>query len=584
MSSALIVAIVLAAAAVLGAWRTARATQAHKALRILLQLAAAVLVYFLLFPPSTDERFDSATLVVLTPGASAEQSAASARGSAVVTLPGATASSSIERVPDLGTALRRHPDVTSIKVVGGGLPARDLDATRGLSVEFDAAPLGDGIVELSAPSYVLAGSVWNVSGRVEGESGGRIELRDPAGAVVATALLAAEGMFTLSAQAKHAGDALFALRVIDQAGKPREDMPLPIIAREGEGMRVLLFAGAPDPELKYLRRWAVDAGVQLTSRIAVSDGIALRDGTAMLTAETLARTDVVIVDERAWKTLDASAKALLTDALREGLGIVLRVSGPVPDDVAAQWQDFGFRVQAEDVAQNVALERTAGSQESQPSLSRRAVAVEGADVTPLLRASDGSSVALWRAEGQGRVAVWWLGDSYRLSLGGDPGRFGTLWSVALTTIARARALGQPSMPTDARVNERSVFCDLAKDAIVEQPDAARVAVSIEKNDADLGCAAFWPSQPGWHTLVSGNDRWSFRVRAPDEAKALAAAQTAAATALFAGHGGGESGVSIRPVPMPRWPLFLAALITLAVLWWLERGREPQLPQGAMPRA
>jgi hypothetical protein len=584
MSSAWIVAIVLAGAAVLGAWRTARVTQPHRTLRIVLQLAAATLVYFLLFPPSTDERFDSATLVVLTPGASAEQSVESARASAAVALPGTNASSSVERAPDLGTALRRHPDVERIKIVGGGLPARDLDAARGFDVQFDAAPLGKGLVELAAPSIVLAGSVWSVSGRVEGESGGRIELRDPAGAVVASAPLVGDGAFSLSAQAKHAGDALFALRVVDQAGKPREDVPLPIIAREGEGMRVLLLAGAPDPELKYLRRWAVDAGVQLTSRIAVSDGIALRDGTAMLTAETLAQTDVVIVDERAWKTLDAPANALLTDALREGLGIVLRVSGPVPDDVAAQWQDFGFRIQASDIAQNIALERTAGTQESQPSLSRRAVAVEGADATPLLRANDGSPVALWRAEGQGRVAVWWLGDSFRLSLGGDPGRFGTLWSEALTTIARARARVQPRMPADARVNERSVFCDLAEDAIVEQPDAVHVALSIEKSDAGLGCAAFWPSQPGWHTLVSGNDRWSFRVRAPDEATALMAAQTAAATALLAGHGGSETGVSTRPVPMPRWPLFLAALIALAVLWWLERGGEPELPQGAMPRA
>jgi hypothetical protein len=84
MSSAWIVAIVLASAAVLGAWRTARSVHAHRTLRILLQFVAAVLVYFLLFPPSTDERFDSATLVVLTPGVSAEQSAKSARRSAVV--------------------------------------------------------------------------------------------------------------------------------------------------------------------------------------------------------------------------------------------------------------------------------------------------------------------------------------------------------------------------------------------------------------------------------------------------------------------------------------------------------------------
>jgi hypothetical protein len=572
MNTQWVVAIVLACATLLGSWSTARGVRPRKPLRIALQVVAALLVYLLLYPPTTQERFEAGTLVVLTPGITTEQSVASASASAVVALPDTDAPVGVERVPDLGTALRRYPDATRLKIVGDGLPARDLDAARGMRIEFDAAPARDGLVELSSPSLVRAGSIWKASGRVHGNAGGRVELRDPAGAVVATAPLEADGAFALSAQARRAGNALFALRVLDGAGAPIENLALPIVAREGDAMRVLLLAGAPDPDIKYLRRWAVDAGVEMTSRIAVSDGIALRDGTAMLTPETLAQTDLVIVDERAWNALDANAKTMLANALREGLGIVLRVAGPVPDDVAAQWQTFGFKIEAADIAQDVALEKMPGTPELPPAVSRRAVAVSGGgEATPLLRAADGSPVALWRSEGSGRVAVWWLGDSYRLSLGGEPGRFGTLWSDAFATIARARAGTAPTTPPDSSVNERSVLCDLAPDAFVEQPDGMHVALAIEKQPAGSACAAYWPAAAGWHTLVSANARWPFHVRSADEGKSLAAARNAAATQRLATNAGSGSDVSARPVPMPRWPLFLAALLALAVLWWLERG-------------
>jgi len=145
----------------------------------------------------------------------------------------------------------------------------------------------------------------------------------------------------------------------------------------------------------------------------------------------------------------------------------------------------------------------------------------------------------------------------------------------LGTIARARAETAPRMPLDADVNERSVLCDLSEHAVVEQPDGTKVALAIEQQPAGSACAAYWPAEAGWHTLVSANNRWPFHVRSAEEGKALAAARTAVATEFLAGNGGTGSAVSARPVPMPRWPLFLAALLALTVLWWLERGTAPR---------
>jgi hypothetical protein len=565
MNVALLVAIVIAAAALLGAWRTLGDAKSNRVARIGLQLVAAVLIYLALFPPQADQEFAAGTLVVLTPGASPAQIAHPGDGIATVALPGVAASREIERAPDLGTALRRHPDASRVRVVGGGLPSRDVDAARGVAVDFDAAPLPDGIVDLSMPGSVRAGSVFAIRGRVQGDAGGRIELRDPAGAVVARADLAGDGTFALDAQAKSAGDFVFGLRAIDAKGSTREDLALPVAVQPGDRLSVLVLAGAPDPELKYLRRWAVDAGVDLTSRIVLSEGVALQDGAAALGADALAKTDLVMLDERAWKNLDAGTRQSLANATRDGLGLFLRVAGPLPEAVAGEWRDLGFRVRSADIPQTVSLE--SGAPDPAAVLSRRALLVEGDEAAPLVRSNDGGAVALWRTLGRGRVAIWWLADTYRMTLAGDAGAFGSLWSRALATVARAHGVAKPAMPRDARVDQRSVLCGLADGAFVEQPDGTRAPLAIEAN----GCAAFWPAREGWHTLVSRDARASFHAAKANAAPALAAARDAEATRMLAGRAH-DAAHAARAVPASRWPFFGAWLLAAALLWWLERSR------------
>ncbi len=567
MNVALVVAIVVAVAALLGAWRTLRDAKSARGMRIALQLVAAVLIYLALFPPHVDQNYSAGTLVVLTPGATPAQVANPGDGVATVALPGVAAARDIERAPDLGTALRRHPDTSRVRVVGGGLPARDIDAARDVAVEFDAAPLPDGIVDLSMPQSVRAGSVFAIRGRVQGDAGGRVELRDPAGAVIGRADLAQDGTFALEAQVKSAGDFVFALRVFDAKGATREDIAQAVAVQPGDRLSVLVLAGAPDPELKYLRRWAVDAGVDLTSRIVLSDGVAMQDGPPALGADALAKIDLVMIDERAWKNLDAGTKQALENATRDGLGLFLRVAGPLPDAVAGEWRDLGFRVRAADIPQTVSLERSAPDPAA--VLSRRALLVEGDDAAPLVRSHDGGAVALWRTLGQGRVAIWWLADTYRMTLAGDAGAFGSLWSRALATVARAHGAAKPDVPRDARIDQRSVLCGLADGAYVEQPDGTRASLAIESS----GCAAFWPAHEGWHTLVSHDARASFHAAAANASPSLTAARDAQATRMLAGRAGASDAArSARDAPGSRWPFFAAWLVAAALLWWLERSR------------
>ncbi|HEY6940645.1 hypothetical protein, partial [Dokdonella sp.] len=569
MNTTIAVALLLAAAALLGAWRSARDGRGRRGVRIVAQLLAALALWFCLYPPTTREAHRGGELVVLTPGTTPAQFAALGRGDDVVALPGVDAPRAVERVPDLGTAMRRHADASRVRVIGGGLPARDRDAARGRMAGFDAAPLPRGIVALDAPREALAGHVLRIGGRVEGAPGARIELLDPAGLVVANTLADAQGAFALAAQARAPGTLSLRLRASEPDGPRIDDVEVPVSVLGGDPLALLVLAGAPDAELKYLRRWAVDAGVRLDSRVALSDGVALVEGAAALDATTLAQADIVLVDERAWSALGAASKAALLHAVDDGLGLLLRLTGPLPDDVARDWAGLGFDVRASAQAPPaVALERMPGVADAPFALARRPVDVDGSDAAPLVRADNGTLLAAWRVRGQGRVGLWWLDDAFRLALAGERARYGSLWSDAFATLARARTTASPRVPIDARVDERAVFCGVPADAAVESPAGRRTPLAVV-DEAGERCAAYWPTEAGWHALIDGDRRRAFHVRAREDAIALAAAGVRDATRALA-RPRDDAATDVRAVALPRWPFFLVWLALVAMLWLVER--------------
>ncbi|MEO6688477.1 MAG: hypothetical protein ABIS07_17405 [Dokdonella sp.] len=569
MNATWIIATLLGLALTLGIARALRGARAYRAARIALQSVAAALLYLCLLPPWIDEDFTAGELVVLTPGVTETQLEALHASALTIALPGSTDQRGIESAPDLGTALRRHPDSRRLRIVGGGLPARDRDAARGLVVDFDAAPLPRGVVEFETQSDIRAGSRWWLRGRVEGVPHGRVELRDPGDQLVANADLDEGGHFLLQAQAKSAGNALFAMRVLDQDGTRVDEVAVPLVARSAEPTKLLLLAGAPDPELKYLRRWAADAGIAIDSRVILTDGVALTEGTATLDADALNKADIAIIDERAWATLDANGKSALKAAVRHGLGLLLRVTGPVSAPVAADWAGLGFVLHPDDAAQTVALTHVLGLANGAPSFTRRSLDVDALDATSLLRADDGAPLALWRAQGQGRVAVWWLADSWRLALAGEHAPFATLWSGVLKTIARARGAAQLVTPSDARVGERAILCAIKPGDVVENEQGNRITL-LNDDASSRDCAGYWPAQSGWHTLISGSRRWPFNVRAEHDAPSLVRAADARTTRALLGASEPPSTLSVRAKPLPRWPFYLAWLAVVATLWWIER--------------
>jgi hypothetical protein len=583
-----------------------------------LQVPAAALVYLGLFPPQVSVRTDTLTVLV---GANLPRSVP--HDQFAVALPGAAAPAVAEAVPDLATALRTHAAVSRLAIVGDGLSARDREAVAGRELSFQQSP-ARGLVELQAPDTVPLGRQWALSGRAASPTSSaasgtsiaasptssaasstsslasptssaasrtrRVELRDPSGALVDAVDVDAAGRFALSAAARGVGAVRFELRLLGADHSVVDTVSIPLIVVGGEPLAVVVRYGDINPELKYWRRWATDAGLTVGVAAGVTDGVSIQAGDARLTAGSLANADVVMIDARGWAALDAAEKAALHAAIDQGLGLLLRADSTLTADTIADWHGWGFAVATAPTPSSVTLDRKLGLHERAP-LTAAAVTVDAPTSTVQLQADDGTPLAWWRNQGRGRVALWRLEDSYRLVLMGEQERYAGLWASTLELLARPRAPAAPApqLPHAAWVLERAVLCGLGSAAHVLPPgDAPAVALAVNSS----GCAAYWPATAGWHRLETGANAWPFYVRAVTDGASWRVALDAAATQGMATAEGSsadgltaegstaearrppESGrASAEPAmlrPMARWPWLLASLLVTAAIWWSER--------------
>ncbi|MFC3714061.1 carboxypeptidase regulatory-like domain-containing protein [Sphingoaurantiacus capsulatus] len=563
MSAAQLLALLLGLAVLVAAVRLlrwqARAPAEERAptWRLAVLLAAqplcALLLYLTLMPPAVVT--PAGTLVVAT--RNAERLPA---GTHVVALPEADVGAAVERVPDLATALRRYPDVDHVRVVGEGLPPRDGQAARGLRLSFDPAPLTRGIVRLDPPSSAAPGAAFAVTGRVAGLTG-TVELLDPAGRLADSAPVAEAGDFTVRGTARGAGVALFKLRLRDASRRPIEEANVPLVVVEAAQPRLLLIAGAPGPEPKFLRRWAADAGLPIHAHYPTGGGIAIGDGPVALTASSLARFDVAILDERSWAALGAGERTALVGAVRGGLGLLLRVTGPLPDATRRQWAALGFTVTGGGDAAETKLRAGDGV------LSRRSIRSTGRDLVPLLRDATNMAVASWRQEGRGRVAVWPITDSYALALAGGTGRYAELWSGALTVLSRPRSAAGLRLDGVARAGQRMGLCGVSRAATVTPPSATPARLIANAS----GCAAYWPAEGGWHLLRDGAAGLPFHVEASDALPAMRAGEARGGTQRIAvAHNPPAAGAMTATRRGASWPWFLSWVAVSAMLWRFER--------------
>src|SRR5690606_38479076 len=336
--------------------------------------------------------------------------------------PGAPAASGVPMWPSLAALLRAHPHATTLVVHGHGLDSADLAALGNCRIAFRPADPPHGFVALDAPGRVQAGARFAIRGRVRTEGDAVVRLLDPAGRSITDAPITGDGSCALDALAPVPGRHRFELALL-VGDDVRHALPIGVLAGSATPQRGVVLAAAPSAELRALRRWAADAGLELAARIALAPDLAVQGASLPLDAATLAATDVLILDERSWPAR-ASEREALREAVANGMGLLLRISDPVPASLPDALARLGGDAPAPNGPSPAGL--LAGSDGDTPvavpwtpsdasaaasDLILHAWPVRlAADAAPLLTAPDGRLLGAWRPLGQGRVGVLALAD------------------------------------------------------------------------------------------------------------------------------------------------------------------------------
>lgn len=605
MSMAVWIAIALALVTIAGSVRVLRVAprpawlpSPRRTALLALQALSALLLYFTLVPPQRS--VEAGQLTVLT--ANAASAGTVPAGATVIALPEATPSADAKRAPDLATALRQHPGSTAVLLIGDGLSARDRDTGLPLRATLQSPAGPRGWLDLQPPAVTAPGTLFEVAARAGGVDGARAELLDPAGVVVDRAPLDAQGNVRLHGSARAAGRSEFTLRLLDAQQHAVDSLPVPLQTVAATPPRVLILAGAPGPELKYLRRWATDTGLAVQAQASAGGGVMLGDAPVSLSTARLAATDVLVLDERSLAALGAAQRTLVQQALRDGLGVVVRSSGPLNDSTRQALRNWGLPVsggtraiplqlpadpeaallQARRGPQRPSTDSTAWTDEADatshgaapPALERFDAGVTGADA--LLLDAKGNAVGGWRSVGRGRIALLPLTDSYRLVLSGRVDRYAELWSGVLAKVARALP-GAPAVRLQSATpwsGERMTVCEVPPGTRVRDAEGHAVALQVDPASGSQQCAAYWPQQPGWHQLQHGDTVQAFYVFDPASAQPLYRQQLRTATADRLAETNAATSGTPGKVPGPRWPWLLAFIAVAGLLWWLERRRRP----------
>jgi hypothetical protein len=548
---------------------------------VALTLGSTCLLYRGLLPPPV--AVERGTLAVLTAGA---DGLALPAAEVVVALPeSGNVPPGAERMPDLATALRRHPEARALVVVGHGLEARDRDAVDGRALAFVPAEVPAGLVELVAPDHIGAGARFEVRGRVAGIDAARVLIMDPAGRPISTAEADDAGRFRLDATARDAGATLFDVVVHDADAREIERVQVPVIVDAAAPVRLLLIAGAPNPDMRALRRWAEDAGLRVRWRMTFGGGAGVGDARAF-DAAPLAQQDLVLLDTRAWDGLGAGARASLLTAVRGGLGVLIHAP-QAPSTALRGWlRSAGLTIetgravswQPEVGPDDVARLRAWMGPGSDDAPFDPLLAGEAAPTLAYLPLSGGaraqgdgqSAMMRWQAVGQGRLGVVTLADSWQLPLAGRADLHAGLWSGWTGTLARAGDVQPPRLDGEFRVGTRSMACGLSADARVHAPDGTTIAPVPDP--AANGCAGIWPTVAGWHRIEAASGSWPFLVRAEGAAAGLHVASLQSATQALVRATDATPGTMTATRPGRTWPWLLAWLCVTAALWALGRAR------------
>jgi len=454
--------------------------------------------------------------------------------------PGAAASMERRRIPanaswllDIGQLNLREPALSSIDMRGFGL---DQDQWQHFAsdvrIDFNPPPVY-GFTEMQWQRSLLSGQTLRISGRyqqVNHDAVIQLRLLDPAANTVSETRITNGENFSLAVRTRARGNLEYSLQAW-VANALQSEQVVPVEVGSNQALNIMIEQSAPSFETRQLKNHFAAYGHRIRINTAISKGKAISQtvnlpdrAETVLSPQTLATQDVLIMDGRTLSRLEPIQKQWLIDAVENGLGLLVLADSVLLEEFHLLETDLlkGFDLSADADTESMLVPRllTGQAQDWQRSLRVQPMKLAAGDADVLIDDGNGHGLVVRRSRGIGYIAVSLLSHSESWLTSGARTHWSDLWAALIASVARQPGgsfLLPPAHSDFHRVGQKTALC-----ALVDN-EGLRVSISALESEAqqasfelDLAadshgsarqCIYFWPQSSGWHQvdLLSGSN-------------------------------------------------------------------------------
>ncbi len=489
-----------------------------------------------------------------------------------------------EYIPDLSSLERNHPEIEQVYIAGRDVEPEEIVSLKRLKpLLLDGLP-PQGFHWLTYDDMLNEGEPLLISGSYYNASADSVKIRllTTEGPQDSVAMGAGKQTFALKGYPKTAGNFLATIQIKTASQTRSESVPFQVAPKES--LRIAMLQAFPSFEANYLKDWLATQKHQVQAQAQVSKqalaaqqiNIDAKDKIpTLLSTQTLAKTDLLILDEESLKRLSATQQAQVKNAVNQGLGILI-----LPQN---QWLQNPTIL-----SQRFAL-RTTGVRQFVPALANTQKTATEAEKYPYAFGSDPlqisvlqsrtyESLVAFRPLGNGRVGAELATNTFTWLLNDDEATYSTFWTELIQALSRRKqqsslhVQGLPYLWKDYAGGLQGP--DSLTDAITVRYPSGQKQTIWPKIDAAQGVVyPVRPLETGWAEVFAGTDtthKQSIYMQPNTAWKDLR--QTAFWRANQQVHSSVAANTATIAVPkeIPLIWFFIPFLTSLGTLWWREK--------------
>lgn len=478
---------------------------------------------------------------------------------------------------------KKYP-VKKIRILGYGLTQSETEQLEGRPVEFHTVVIPEGISSINWTDKIKQGENFKVQGVFNNQQNKRLRLvlKGLATGLDSVTIPAKTiSNFSLTALPKTTGPIIYQLVAI--AGTDTiSNENLPLFIEPIRPLKVLMLAGSPGFENKFLIRWLSENGFSVAVKAAVSKNIYSSNlvnskniNLSVLSENLLSKFDLVISDLSTLHSLNASENSALKQGLTEnGIGLIV-LADTVFKNEGWEEKEMHFKKLPADENKVQILNILAANTSSKVRVSAGYFIENESNNQTIVADEKKQALVSLTIAGRGKIAFSTIAETYSWVLAGDKKDFALYWQTIIAKCA-LKSFSNNSWQINGGDQKQANMLNLTLLSNNKLASAEIQGLNIPVAQNDIipyqWLVQLWPAKMGWNTIkLAGAESGEFYVYNKNDWRALEITAKISATKRFAESNRQKENVTkllqLKTfIPVPKSYFYVLLLIAYTWLW------------------